>query len=166
MKKNFVKLCLAATLLSAACNSAGKKSDAESEVGKTVPVIKSKPPSNYPDTLLIEEKAAVFFYPDSIQLKKIEEITDKTVFESTTHESFYQMRNSKIVLAKDWPSVKIIEAKNTRYLLFRKSNADTVVIDLDTKNDAYGLFLFDDIKDPRFADMMNIDTELFRYFSK
>lgn len=166
MKAIFVKLCLAATLLAAACNNAGKKTAAETYINKAVPVSASKPPSNFPDTLLVEQKTAVFFYPDSIQLKKIEEITDKTVFESTTHESFYQIRNSKIVIAKDWPTVKIIEAKNTRYLLFRKSNTATVQIDLDTKNDPYGLFLFDGTKDPYFADMMNIETELSRYFSK
>jgi hypothetical protein len=166
LKTNYAILCLAVTLLAEACNNTGKNSTAETDIPKPVPVIKSKPPSNYPDTLLVEEKAAVFFYPDSIQLKKIEEITDKTVFESTTHESFYQIRNSKIVLKENWPGLKIIEAKNTRFLLFRKSNAATTVIDLDTKNDAYGLFLFDGKKGPHFADMMNIETELFRYFSK
>ena len=82
------------------------------------------------------------------------------------HESFYQMRNSRIVLNRDWPAVKIIEIKNARYLLFKKSNSENLFIDLNTKNDPYGLFLFDRIKDPHFTDMTNIDTELYRYFSK
>ena len=128
--------------------------------------VQTKPPSSYPDTIIIDKIAAVFYHPDSLQLKAIKKITDKNIFESVIHESFYQMRNSRIVLHKDWPAVKIIEIKNARYLLFKKLNSENVLIDLNTKNDAYGLFLFDRKKDPHLTDMTNIDTELYRYFSK
>jgi len=132
----------------------------------TVPdkTIQSKPPSNYQDTLIIDLKAAVFFGPDSLQLKKIKEITEETIFEAQSHEYFFQMRNARIVLKKNWPSITIIEAKNVRYLLFKKSDNDSVCVDLD-KKDPYGLFLFDTKKDPHFADMMNIDSELPFYFA-
>ena len=82
------------------------------------------------------------------------------------HEYFYQMRNARIVLNKNWPRIKIIEANNIRFLLFKKKNNEQTIIDLDTKGDPHGLFLFDQKQDPEQADMMNIDTELPRYFSK
>ena len=128
--------------------------------------VRTKPPSNYSDTIIIDKIAAVFYHPDSLQSKAIETITDKSIYESVTHESFYQMRNSRIVLHKDWPAVKIIEIKNARYLLFKKLNSENVLIDLNTLNDPYGLYLFDRIKDPLLTDMTNIDTDLYRYFSK
>jgi hypothetical protein len=131
------------------------------EPGKT---ILSKPPATYQDTLIIDLKAAVFYGPDSLQLKKIKEITEETIFEAQSHEYFFQMRNARIVLKKNWPHINIIEAKNVRYLLFKKSDNDSVCVDLD-KKDPYGLFLFDTKKDPHFADMMNIDSELPFYFA-
>lgn len=132
------------------------------EVNK--PVL-SKPPAYYRDTLKIDVKAAVFYRPDSLQLQKIKEITEERIFESQMHEYFFQMRNARIVLKKNWPSIHIVEAKNVRYLLFKKWNNMSVCVDLD-KKDPYGLFLFDNKKDPHFTDMMNIDSELPFYFSK
>lgn len=126
----------------------------------------AKPPATYQDTLWIHWPAAVFYHPDSFQLRKIKEITDKRIFEGSTHEYFFQMRNARIVLNKNWAQIKIIEAKNVRYLLFIKNNKDSVYIDLDTRNDSYGLFLFDPKKDPEPADMMNIDSQLSFYFTK
>jgi hypothetical protein len=126
----------------------------------------SKPPATYQDTLFIDKSAAVFYHPDSLQLEKIREVTEEGVFDGSMHEFFNQMRNARLVLVKYWPGIKIIEAKNVRYLLFIKNNNETRWIDLDSKNDAYGLFLFDTKKDPELADMMNIETELPRYFHK
>jgi len=126
----------------------------------------TKPQSNYQDTMKIEYASAVFYHPDSLQLQKIKEITDERIFDGQMHEYFFQMRNARIVLKKDWPGVKIIEGKNIRFLKFIRKERDPVIIDLDTKNDTYGLFLFQPRKEPHFADMMNIDTELPFYFSK
>ena len=125
----------------------------------------AKPGSNYSDTLTINNPAAVFYYPDSLQLKKTEEMMDTEVFKSCTHEFFYQMRNAHMVIKNNRPGLKIIEAKNVRYILFNKINKESICIDLDTKNDIYGLLLFDTKKNPQSADMMNIDTELWFYFA-
>lgn len=86
------------------------------------------------------------------------------VYEGTMHEYFYQMRNARMVINKGWPNVKIVEANNVRYLIFRKKTNKTITIDLDTKGDPHGLFLFDQKHDPEQVDMMNIDNELPRYF--
>lgn len=124
----------------------------------------SKPPSSYQDTLVISTTAAVFYHPDSLQLQKIKEIEDSMIYEGTMHEYFYQMRNARMVIKKGWPNAKIIEANNVRYLLFKKKDNEIKVIDLDTKGDPHGLFLFDTIHDPALVDMMNIENELPRYF--
>ena len=61
---------------------------------------------------------------------------------------------------------KVIEAKNIRYLLFKKAGNESTLVDLDSRGDPYGLFLFDPRKEPALVDMMNIEGELPSYFHK
>lgn len=127
--------------------------------------VKSKPPGSFSDTIIIDFPAAVFYNPDSIQFEKIKAVTDTMVFESVLHDCFYQVRNSRRVLKQYYPHIKIIDVKNARYLLFEKTGSKIEYIDLDTKNDPCGIFIFDGNKSPRFVDMTNIDSELNFYFS-
>ena len=151
--------------LTASCNNdpARDKEKNTSPSGQQVP---TKPLSNFQDTMQIDFSAAVFYHPDSLQLEKIKELTDSAIFEATMHEYFFQMRNARISIKRDWPQLKIVEAKNIRFLLFKEKDNDSTYIDLNTKNDSHGLFLFQPGKKPHFADMMNIDTELGFYFNK
>ncbi len=121
-----------------------------------------KPPSSYEDSLIIDGAAAVFFEPDSAQYLRIREVTDPQVFAGSTHEYSYQMRNAHRFLNANWPRVPVIEAKNVRFLLFRKSGSP-VCMDLN-RQDPYGLFLFDGRQDPVLIDMTNIDTQVPDYF--
>ncbi len=166
MIKNIVYqygLFFLALLLLACTHSSDKKKLVNDKPVGNKPI--SKPPASYQDTLKIDVPAALFYTPDTIQLQKIKKITEERVFESQTHEYFFQMRNARMVLKKNWPSITIIEAKNVRYLLFKKRNNDLVCIDLNNY-DPFGMFLFDTKKDPHPADMMNIDSELSFYFTK
>jgi hypothetical protein len=127
---------------------------------------KTKPASNFSDTLKISSAAAVFYGPDSLQLEKIKSVTDAKIFEANMHEYFSLIRNAHFVIKKYYPQLKISEAKNVRCILFIKVDKSTDCIDLNTKKEAYGLFIFDRQKPPLFVDMANIDTELGFYFSK
>ena len=126
---------------------------------------KSKSPSSFTDTLKINSRSAVFYYPDSIQLEKIKAITEKSIFDGSMHEYFYQVRYAHIALEKHWPEIKIIEAKNIRWLQFVKDDETNEYIDLDTKNDAYGLFVFDPGKSPAQLELTNAESEIGFYFS-
>ena len=126
--------------------------------------IRRKPPSSFSDTLTIHYPSAVFYNPDSLQLLKIKEITEKNEYETEVHNCFYQMRNARIVLKKYWPQIHIIETSKNRYLLFVKADKSKIFIDLDNKSDMCGLLLFDGKKEPELVDMMNIETALGFYF--
>jgi hypothetical protein len=123
-----------------------------------------KPASGFTDTLTINSPAAVFFAPDSLQWKKLKQMTDTMVYASFEHDCFYQMRNAQKVLKQYYPGIKIIEAANVRYLLFLMTNGSTACTDLDSVSDPCGIFLFTSQKKPHPADMMNIETELGFYF--
>ena len=128
--------------------------------------VHTKPPSTFPDTMQIDFPAAVFYHPDSLQLEKIKALTDPAIFDATMHEYFFQMKNSRMSINRDWPRLKIVEAKNFRFILFQGKSNDSTYLDLNTRNDSHGLILFHPGKKPHFADMMNIDTELGYYFKK
>ena len=123
-----------------------------------------KPPSSYTDTLQIDKEAAVFFSPDSLQLEKIKATTQKMNFESMTHESYYQMRNARIVLKKYRPGLTIMETSKCRFLNFHNRDGSRTCIDLDKKGDIWGIYFFTPGKEPELIDMMNIDTALGFYF--
>jgi len=151
--------------LTASCSS-NPVQDKEKKASPSSHQVLTKPPSNFQDTMLIDFPAAVFYLPDSLQLEKIKELTDSSIFEAAMHEYFFQMRNARMSIKRDWPRLKIVEAKNIRFLLFKGRDNDSTYIDLNTKNDSHGLFLFQPGKKPHYADMMNIDTELGFYFKK
>ena len=64
------------------------------------------------------------------------------------------------------PHIKIIEVTNARYLYFIQKDGKKEIIDLNTKKNPCGLFIFDGQKAPQLADMTNIETELGFYFAK
>jgi len=164
MKKylsTFIIIILSLTII--CCNNGNKTKEPASSA---IPVKnKSKPPSSYPDTLKIEFRSAVFYSPDSLQLEKIKAVTEKNVYESSMHEYFYQLRYVHNILGKHWPGIKIIEVKNVRYLQFIKGDRSSETIDLNSKNDAYGLFVFDPGKGPTQLELTNAESEIGFYFS-
>ena len=150
-------------ILCSCSNGSNKKTD-EGPIKKNELSQPTKPPSAFNDSLWVSSPAAVFFHPDSMQQEKFRQTSSKNVYESTTHESFFQMRNCRIVLKKYWPQIYILEAHNIRYLVFTKSDQRTTVIDLNNQGNLYGLFLFRSDKEPELVDMMNIETALGFYF--
>ena len=154
-------------VLSLSCSQSSEKNRnqaAKDQISK--PSIIKKPSSSFDDTVIIESRAAVFYNPDSLQLKKIKSVNETNVYATITHDCYYQMQNARNVIRQYWPQVRVVEVIKARYLLFAKKDKSKIYIDLNDKNDICGLFLFDPEKDPELADMPNIDTFLGFYFGK
>src|SRR5262249_16529716 len=141
-----------------------KRETAKETQPATQPAPTKKIPSSFSDTLIIASKSAVFFNPDSLQWERMRATNPKNVYESDVHNCFYQMRNARMVLKQYYPKVRIIETSKARFLVFVKSTNEKIYVDLDTKRDVCGIFIFDRKKDPELIDMMNIDTALGFYF--
>lgn len=122
-----------------------------------------KPPSSFQDTLVINAPAAVFYYPDTLQLERIRSVTEPQVFDGSMHEYFYLQRNARQVIRDYDADLEIIDARNVRYLLFSSRGLPDTCIDLDLKQDPYGLFIIAPGKKPHPVDMANIDRELPAY---
>ena len=151
-------------LLLLACRPQSGKNGAANDNSKKEQKLLTKPPAAFSDTLEINSRAAVFYYPDSIQLKKIKAGLGTSTFDAIMHEYYYQFRFVHIELSNQWPGIKIVEAKNARYLLFIKADKSREIIDLDTKYDPYGLFVFDPQKDPVQLELTNAVSEIGFYF--
>ncbi len=128
--------------------------------------VRVKPPSTFQDSLKVVGRSAVFYQADTFQLHKIKEVTAPQIYEGSMHEYFYQTKNAKLVLKKNWKQISILEAKNVRYLDFLKVDKSHEIIDLNKYNDAFGLFIFDGNKKPVLVDMTNTEEALYFYFSK
>lgn len=162
----FFHLLLSLFLLAASITSCLQKERKKKEVVQQIPTIHyKKPPSSFTDTLVIKEPAAIFFNADTVQLKKIKALTDPQVFESTTHDCFFQQRNAKQVLKKYWPQIQIIDIAEIRFLHFMGKNQEHIYRDLNQINDMCGLVLYKNGKLPEIADMMNVETALHTYFN-
>ncbi|MEO7983924.1 MAG: hypothetical protein ABI688_07575 [Bacteroidota bacterium] len=138
----------------------------EPGVPVNAPATYKKPPAGTNDTLIISGNSAVFYNPDSMQREKIKEISSRENFETTDHNCVYLALNARMVLKRSWPRIRIVETSANRYLLFVKDDKTGTCIDLNSKGDMCGLFLFDGKKVPELVDMMNIDTALGFYFEK
>lgn len=163
LKTEIVCILISACL---ACSEQVKQKPGAGMSKPTADTIRVKPPSHFQDTLIVTGPAAVFYYPDSLQDHNMQMITDPAVYNSSIHEMFYQMRNAKIVLHKYYPSLSIREARNVRYLWFKGADRKSQYIDLNTKNDPRGMFIFDGKQAPILVDMTNIETALGFYFKK
>ncbi len=127
---------------------------------------RKKPPSNYNDTVIIRSRSAVFYLPDSLQLIKVKEVNEKMIFESLMHDCFYQMRNARLLIQRDWQNINVVDVSKARWINFIRTDSRNRVVDLNAVNDICGIYLFDPGKEPERIDMMNIDTELGFYFKK
>jgi len=151
-------------LLAVGCREQVKNAPAQIQKSVSKHAVIKKPPSSFNDTLVIEQRSAVFYNADSLQMKKIETVNEKNMMAQIRHDCHYQMQYARSSLKSDWPKVKIIEASKVQFLLFIKQDGRKICIDLNDKNDICGIFLFDGIKDPVLVDMPNVDTILGNYF--
>src|SRR5688572_5021139 len=90
MKRSLVSYIILLFLLS--CRHQSAKNEVSNDDSKKEHKPTIKPPTIFSDTLKIDSQAAVFYYPDSLQLEKIKARLDTSTFNAIMHEYFYQLR--------------------------------------------------------------------------
>lgn len=146
-------------------NNANKNKSAEVNNENNDPGVKNNS-TYFTDTLVIDFPAAVIYNPDSLQLEKLKLITKPMAFESNMHECIYLLKFSRNEIKKNWPKIKIVETGSAGLIFFKSDEGINEYIDLNTRKDFCGIFLFDGHKKALFADLANITTELGFYFTK
>jgi len=153
-------------ILNLSCSDFSRRTGRDRNGIENKKATQNKPPGDFPDTITINFPAAVLYSRDSLQLAKVKGVTDTMMLKGMEHECIYQMRNARVAVKDYGPQIRIVEVSKARYLLFIKSDKSKIFVDLDTKTDLCGLFLFNQEKNPTLADMTNIGTELDFYFHK
>ena len=114
------------------------------------------------DTLMIDTKAAVFFQPDSLQMKKRMKEVGERDFRAGADDYIYYINISAKYLEKQ--GLIVMDAKGKKYLKFVKSDKKEQVVRLDTLNDLWGMYLFEPQKKPHYADIIEIENDYKNYF--
>lgn len=114
------------------------------------------------DTLTIDRKAAVFYQPDSLQIEKRMKEAGEADFRAGADDYIYYVNTSAEYLEKQ--GLSVLDAKNKKYLKFVLADKRTHVINLDTLQELWGMYLFDPKKKPYAADMTMIEDEYKNYY--
>ena len=114
------------------------------------------------DTLTIDTKSAVFFQPDSLQIKKrMQEVGEKD-FRAGMDDYIYSINTSAEYLEKQ--GLTVVDAKGKKILKFITEDKKFHLIKLDTLQELWGMYLFDPTKKPYYADMTMIEDDYKNYF--
>ena len=106
-------------------------------------------------------KCAVVYSPDSTKIEELRSTNSEEDFYTIADDNLYYMSGATEYLEKK--SIKLFYTEK-RILEFYKTNHNRVVINLDSINPLWGVYLFDPSKDPLNADIMVIDPDFKRYF--
>jgi hypothetical protein len=138
-----------------ACNSSNSKNAESAKIIVTtqdsISTIR-----NHDDTVFVNDRCAVLYEPDSLQIEKAKKETGEDTFYIGTDDYLYYM--NKVEEFLDSQKVKILQVKTEKYLLFR-SPTELRLVKKDTLQDLWGVFLFNPSKGIRKADIMSIETE-------
>lgn len=114
------------------------------------------------DTLVIDRRAAVFYQPDSLQMKKRMKQVGEADFRAGADDYLYSVNTSAEYLEKQ--GLPVLDAKNKKYLKFVSAGKLVQLIQLDTLKELWGIYLFDPKKKPYAADMTIIEDEYKSYY--
>lgn len=114
------------------------------------------------DTLTIDKKAAVFYQPDSLQMEKRMKQVGEADFRVGADDYIYYVNTSAEYLEKQ--GLRVLDAKNKKYLKFVLADKRVQVIKLDTLEEFWGMYLFDPKKNAHAADMTIIEDEYKNYY--
>lgn len=119
-----------------------------------------KPGTHCLDTFTLIGPSIVIYSPDELQLEMIRQHTNPNIFDGLMHEYEFQIIYCKRVIQSNFSEIPLYEPKNVRYLLFEKTNKEIYQLDLNSFDDAYGIFLFNGNDKPQLADMTNFEQAL------
>jgi hypothetical protein len=114
------------------------------------------------DTMLVDKKCVVFFQPDSALIELHMKKSKEEDFRAGADDYMYYINESWQYLDKK--GIKILDAKDKKYLGFISVDKKMQLVKLDTLPDLWGLYFFDPAKQPHYADIMDIESDYDNYY--
>jgi hypothetical protein len=141
---------------------AGDRSETNNKQDSAVSIPTPVPKTNFSDTLVISNKSAVFYQPDSLQIEKAKQESREEDFMAGADDYIFYMNESAEYLEKK--GITILNSKGRRYLKFMLYDGSMQVVKLDTIQELWGVFLFEPSQKPRQADITSIEEEYRNYY--
>lgn len=116
------------------------------------------------DTVIVNKKVAVFYYPDDNSIRKAKKKYGNENFYTSADDNLYYMDLAKKFIKKK--AIKIIEVETNKILKFIRKKHVAKIINLKKRNQMFGILLFDGNKAPEEIDMLNPEEEFKKYFIK
>jgi len=115
------------------------------------------------DTLLVDNKSAIFYVPDTLQIENIKKkIGEENFYTAADDYVFYDGLAHHFLDSLKMPIRNIIGPKVLKFIKKDKSYSS---IRLDTVQEFWGLYFFDPTKKEVKVDMTDIKNEYAKYFN-
>jgi hypothetical protein len=111
------------------------------------------------DNLIIKDKCAVIYNPDSIKITQAKKIDEENFYVSADDAMFYISESRNFLKQK---KIRIIETES-RIIDFKINNKLVKTFNLNSNNKFWGIILFDGKNIPAEIDMTDIKMEFEKY---
>lgn len=113
------------------------------------------------DTLIINNKSAVIFEPTENSINKRKKEIGEEVFYIGADDYLFYLDQSITFLEKQ--EINIVQTKNNRILKFISEDKSETIINLNSEEQIWGIYLFDPKWKPKKIDMTATEEEFKEY---
>ena len=118
------------------------------------------------DTVVIKEKAVLFFHPDTLQIQRIQAKNPELNYENQAHDCQVMINNARLVLRQNYREIKELDNKGARYLLCIRNDNSNICIDMNAPAELCAIYAFDPDNDPYPVDPKDAETAFKNYFHR
>ena len=110
--------------------------------------------------LTIDEESVVIFRPNSAEIDSLKEVKGEDFYTIADDANFYSSQAYELLERRH---VKEVVTKE-RFIQFKKSNGQTIVLDKNRLQSSWGAILFQPNKDPKEVPLVDLGIEMDEYF--
>jgi hypothetical protein len=114
------------------------------------------------DALIVSEKCGIFYSPNDTMINEMKDKSEEDFFIIADDNMYYLSEARTYIESAGLNTINT----DQRIIHFKKSDGQTIVMDLDVLDYYWGLILFDPDKDPVDADIVEIEPFFKDYFNK
>ncbi len=144
-------------ILLAAC----KNQEVKKELPNPIPEISTNLNT---DTLVVRDRVAVFYEPDTLRITKRKKEVGEQDFYTGADDYLYYMHLSREFI--DSVKLPILTIKNKKFIKFISNDSSKQLVIIDTLPELWGVYFFDPSKKSKQVDIISIADEYSNYFKQ
>jgi hypothetical protein len=117
------------------------------------------------DTVVLTEKALLFFQPDTLHFQRIEAKMKDSNFEKNVGDCRQNTSTLRAKMFDTYPELKQLDNHGARYLLCIRADKSRICIDMNAPWELCAVYAFQPAKDPLPVELNNAEAEIEAYLS-